>query len=131
MSFTLVISSAAHDPATRRALLFARALLDAGQTLGRVFFYQDGVQIASKLVVCPQDETDWAAAWQQLVQEYQLDAVVCIAAALRRGLLDSAEAQRYGKEAHNLAAGFVLAGLGDLHEALQKHERLVHFRGDA
>lgn len=131
MQFTLLISSAPHDPATRRALLFARALLAAGHSIGRIFFYQDAVQIASQLVVCPQDETDWAAAWQQLVQEQQLDAVVCIAAALRRGVLDAAEAKRYGKEANNLAAGFVLAGLGDLHEALQRHERLVHFRGDA
>lgn len=131
MQFTLLVSSSAHDPATRRAFLFAQALLAAGHSIGRIFFYQDAVHIASKLVVCPQDETDWAAAWQKLVQEQQLEAVVCIAAALRRGVLDAAEAKRYGKAGDNLAAGFVLAGLGELHEALQSQGRLVHFRGDA
>lgn len=131
MQFTLIVSSSPQDPATRRALLFARALLAAGQSIQRVFFYQDGVHVASRLLVCPQDETDWVAGWQALVREQQLEAVVCIAAALRRGVLDAAEARRYQKDADNLAEGFVLAGLGELHEALQHADRVVHFRGDA
>lgn len=131
MQFTLILSSSPHDPATRRALHFARAVLDAGHELTRIFFYQEAVHIASRLTVCPQDEENWAAHWQALVSEHQLDAVVCIAAALRRGVLDEAEARRYGKDADNLAPGFVLSGLGQLHEALQHSGRTVHFKGDA
>lgn len=131
MQFTLMLSAAPHDPATRRALRFAQALLAAGHHIARVFFYQDAVQIASRLIVCPQDEQDMAAGWQALVREHRLDAVVCIAAALRRGVLDAPEAARYGRDADNLADGFVLSGLGQLHEALQGSDRLVHFKGDA
>ncbi len=131
MQFTLVVCSSPQDPATRRALLFARALLAAGHGIRTVFFYQDGVHIASDSLVFPQDEHNWAAAWQALVGEQQLNAVVCIAAALRRGVLDEVEARRYRKTAVSLAEGFVLAGLGELHEALQASERVVHFRGDA
>lgn len=131
MQFTLIISSSPQDPGSRRALCFARAVIAAGNSLQRVFFYQDAVHLASRLLVVPQDEQDLAAQWQEFVRENQLDAVVCIAAGLRRGVLDEAEAQRYGKNADNLAAGFELSGLGQLHEAMQSAERVVHFKGDA
>lgn len=131
MQFTLILSSAPHDPATRRALCFAQAVLAAGHQLQRLFFYQDAVHIASRLTVVPQDEQNLAQQWQALVQEHQLDAVVCIAAGLRRGVVDAAEAKRYQKDSDNLAEGFVLSGLGQLHEALQSTDRTVHFKGDA
>ncbi len=131
MQFTLILSSSPQDPASRRALCFAKAVIDAGHQLQRVFFYQDAVHLASRLLVVPQDEQDLAAQWQEFVREQQLDAVVCIAAGLRRGVLDEAEARRYGKSADNLAEGFELSGLGQLHEAMQSADRVVHFKGDA
>ncbi len=130
MQFTLILSSSPQDPATRRALYFAKALLASGHQIQRVFFYQDAVHIASRLLVVPQDEQHLAQQWQEFVLEQELDAVVCIAAGLRRGILDQAEAKRYHKDADNLAAGFFLSGLGQLHEALQDTERMVHFKGD-
>ncbi len=131
MQFTLVVSSSPQDPASRRALCFARALVESGHSLLRVFFYQDGVHLGSRLPVLPQDEYDVTRQWQEFVREHQLDAVVCVAAGLRRGVLDAAEARRYEKDADNLAEGFELSGLGQLHEAMQQADRLVHFRGDA
>lgn len=131
MQFTLILSSSPQDPASRRALCFARAVIAAGHQLQRIFFYQDAVHLASRLLVVPQDEQHLAAQWQQFVRENRLDAVVCIAAALRRGVLDEAEARRYEKDADNLAAGFELSGLGQLHEAMQSADRVVHFKGDA
>lgn len=131
MKFVLLISSPPQSPATRRALRFAEALLESGHSLERVFFYQDGVQIASKLLVYPQDEINIAQQWQAFIQQHQLDAVVCIAAALRRGLVDESEAQRYQLSASNLANGYTLSGLGQLHEAIQQAERMIHFRGQA
>jgi tRNA 2-thiouridine synthesizing protein D len=53
-----------------------------------VFFYREGVHNASALASPPRDEHSLPLAWQQLAQEYQLDLVVCVAAALRRGILD-------------------------------------------
>ena len=73
---------------------------------------------------------DLPAAWREFIERHQLDAVVCIAAALRRGLLDSQEAQRYGRPAATLASGYSLSGLGQLHEAAQQADRLVCFGGD-
>ena len=62
--------------------------------------------------------------------EHNLDAVVCIAAALRRGVLNGEEAQRYARASHNLEAPWELSGLGQLHEAAQDADRLICFGGD-
>ncbi|MER2300062.1 MAG: sulfurtransferase complex subunit TusD, partial [Pseudomonas sp.] len=78
----------------------------------------------------PQDEQDIAGQWRTFVENNRLDAVVCIAAALRRGVLDEAEASRYQRPAVNLHQPWELSGLGQLHEAAQNADRLVCFGGD-
>lgn len=130
MRFAIAVFSPAHAPSSRRALRFAEAILAVGHQIERLFFYQDGVHSASGNIVAPQDECDIAAQWRQFITEHQLDAVVCIAAALRRGVLDASEASRYQREAANLPAPWVLSGLGQLHEAAQSADRLVCFGGD-
>lgn len=130
MKFAIALFSPPHSSASRRALRFTEAVLAAGHEVVRLFFYQDGVHSASANVVAPQDETDTAREWQALVAAHQLDGVVCIAAALRRGVLNAEEAARYGREAANLAGGWTLSGLGQLHEAAQLADRLVCFGGD-
>lgn len=130
MRFAIAVFSPAHAPSSRRALRFAEAILAGGHQIERLFFYQDGVHSASGNIVAPQDECDIAAQWRQFITKHQLDAVVCIAAALRRGVLDASEASRYQREAANLPAPWVLSGLGQLHEAAQSADRLVCFGGD-
>lgn len=130
MRFAIAVFSPAHAPSSRRALRFAEATLAGGHQIERLFFYQDGVHSASGNIVAPQDECDIAAQWRLFITEHQLDAVVCIAAALRRGVLDASEASRYQREAANLPAPWVLSGLGQLHEAAQSADRLVCFGGD-
>jgi tRNA 2-thiouridine synthesizing protein D len=130
MKFTLVIHSAPYQSASAdTALRFARALLASGHELYRVFFYRDGVHNASALASPPRDEQSVPLAWQLLAQEHQLDLVVCIAAAVRRGVLDENEAKRYEKPAANLAPGFELSGLGQLSEALIQSDRIITFGG--
>lgn len=129
MKFAIAVFAPAHSPASRRALLFTQAALDAGHEIVRLFFYQDGVHNASSNVVVGQDEADTAARWKALVTQHGLDAVVCIAAALRRGVLNSQEAQRYERPAANVSAPWDLSGLGQLHEAAQLADRLVSFGG--
>ncbi|MNE52324.1 putative sulfurtransferase DsrE [compost metagenome] len=85
---------------------------------------------ASGNVVTPQDELDLPTEWRAFVSAQQLDAVVCIAAALRRGVLNAEEAQRYQRPAVNLPAPWELSGLGQLHEAAQVADRLMCFGGD-
>lgn len=127
MKFAIALFSPPHSPASRRALRFAEAVLAGGHEIVRLFLYQDGVHSASATIVTPQDEQDTAAAWRTFIAEHQLDAVVCIAAALRRGVLDAQEAARYGRPAANLGAGWTLSGLGQLHEAAQLADRLICF----
>jgi len=129
MKFAIAVFSAAHAPSSRRALLFAQAVLAGGNEIARLFFYQDGVHSASANVVAPQDEQDTAAQWQAFVEANQLDGVVCIAAALRRGVLNEEEALRYQKPAANLSASWELSGLGQLHDAAQTADRLICFGG--
>ena len=129
MKFAIALFAPAHAPSSRRALRFAQAALDGGHEIVRLFFYQDGVHSASGNVVSPQDELDLPREWREFVQQHQLDAVACIAAALRRGVLNAEEAQRYGKPAANLEAPWELSGLGQLHEAAQLADRLISFGG--
>ena len=130
MKFAIALYSAAHAPSSRRALRFAEAVLAGGHEIVRLFFYQDGVYSASSNIVTPQDEPDLAQQWAVFVSEHQLDGVVCIAAALRRGVLNEAEATRYQRSAVNLTAPWDLSGLGQLHDAIQAADRLVCFGGD-
>jgi tRNA 2-thiouridine synthesizing protein D len=129
MKFAIALFSPAHAPSSRRALLFAQAVLAGGHEIVRLFFYQDGVHSASANIVAPQDEQDLAARWRDFVSLHQLDGVVCIAAALRRGVLNDEEAQRHQRPAANLSLPWELSGLGQLHDAAQSADRLICFGG--
>lgn len=131
MKFAIALFAPGHAPSSRRALRFAQAALAGGHEITRLFFYQDGVYSAASNTVSPQDELDLPHEWQSFVQTHQLDAVVCIAAALRRGVLNVEEAQRHSKAAVNLEAPWELSGLGQLHEAAQLADRLVCFGGQS
>ncbi len=127
MKFAIALLSGAQDPAARSALEFARAVMASGHSINRLFFYRDAVQLASSLGVQPQDESDLAAEWRQFIQQHELDAVVCIAAALRRGVLDEAEAKRWERIGSNTGAPWVLSGLGQWVDAIQRADRAVTF----
>ncbi|MCY1280615.1 putative sulfurtransferase DsrE [compost metagenome] len=130
MKFAIALFAPPHAPSSRRALRFAAACLAGGHEIVRLFFYQDGVHSASANVVPPQDEPNLSTEWTEFVRKHQLDGVVCIAAALRRGVLNPEEARRYERPAANLAEGWELSGLGQLHEAAQMADRLVSFGGN-
>jgi len=113
--------------ATHSAWHFARAVLERGHTIERVFFYHDGVYNASALTAPPQDEQNLPLKWQQLAEDNDFELTVCIAAAVRRGILDENEAQRYSKPAANLEQGYQLSGLGQLVDAGLTSDRLISF----
>jgi tRNA 2-thiouridine synthesizing protein D len=89
--------------ATDSAYLFARAAIEKGHEVSRVFFYHDGVNNSTRLTEPPQDDRHIVNRWSKLAQEHGVDLVVCVAAALRRGIKDE-----------NLAPGFRISGLGQL-----------------
>ena len=128
----MIFSIAVYAPpyssqASHSAYRFASALLANGHTLYRVFFYCDGIHVASELATPQQDEINLTTAWQQLSSTHSIDLVVCIAAALKRGLFNQQEAARYEKHASNLATGFEISGLGQLVDASIASDRLVTF----
>ena len=128
MIFAINVYSAPYSSqASYTAYQFAKSLLSQGHELYRVFFYQDGVHNATRLASPPQDEFDLYKAWQELAVNYNIDMVVCIAAALKRGILNEEEAARYQKDANNLGEGFTLGGLGQLIEAAVEADRLITF----
>ena len=113
--------------ASDTAYQFTKAALERGHEIFRVFFYNDGVNNGTRFAVPPQDDRNLQKLWSALAEKYQLDLVVCIAAAQRRGILDKDEAKRHGKDADNIAPGFRISGLGQLVEAGIVAERLVTF----
>lgn len=130
LRYTLVITGAPYtSQAPQTALSIAGALVSAGHRIDRVFLYGDGVLLASELNCPPSDETDWTRAWSAFLTEHQIPAIACIASALRRGLLDATEQARYQKPAHNLAAPFELAGLGEWVDGIRQSDRLLQFNG--
>ena len=92
-----------------------------------MFFYHDGVNNGTRLMVPPSDDRNIQKRWTELAEKHKLDLVVCIAAAQRRGLLDDSEAKRHGKDASNIAPSFRISGLGQLVEAGIQADRLVVF----
>lgn len=113
--------------ASDTAYQFARAALRKGHQIVRVFFYHDGVYNSSCLTTAPQDDRAIVQRWSELAAEHQVDLVVCIAAAQRRGIVDEAEAQQHQFSATNLAPGFRIAGLGQLIEATLNSDRFIQF----
>ncbi len=109
------------------AYQFAKSALAKGHEIFRVFFYHDGVNNATRLSVPPQDDRNIGKQWSELAKEHNLDLVVCIAAAQRRGLMDADEAKRQGLDADNIAEGFRISGLGQLIEAGIECDKLVVF----
>ena len=102
--------------ASDTAYNFTKAALEKGHEVFRVFFYHDGVNNANKLSEPQSDDRNLVKLWSDLAKQYDLDLVVCIAAALRRGLKDEL-----------VAEGFHISGLGQLIEAGIQADRLVVF----
>jgi tRNA 2-thiouridine synthesizing protein D len=127
VKFTLLVTAAPHRENAWQALQFCRAALARGHEVVRVFFYGDGVAHGSALLTPPQDEADVGGAWQALAAEHGIELVVCIAAALRRGLVDADTAAREEKPVANLATGFTVSGLGQFAEAMLDADRVVSF----
>ncbi|MGB1238013.1 MAG: sulfurtransferase complex subunit TusD [Pseudomonadales bacterium] len=127
MIFSLLIYASPNTQSEQSALRFSRAAIAQGHQLHRVFFYGDSVNAASNNTVTPRDEVDITDDWLALMAQPKIDLVVCIAAAVRRGLLDAQEAQRHQKPAINLRQGFALSGLGQLADAIINSNQLITF----
>jgi len=102
--------------ASDSAYQFAKAAVEKGHKVMRVFFYHDGVNNSNKLSEPQSDDRNLIKLWSEFAQQHDVDLVVCVAAALRRGIKDDV-----------LAPGFRISGLGQLIEAGIVSDRLVVF----
>ena len=128
MKFGILVNEGPYThQASDTAWQFAKAALEKGHEIFRVFFYHDGVYNGSRLTVPPQDDRNIVTLWSELAEKHKLDLVVCVAAAQRRGVLDEDEAKRGKKDADNIAPGFRISGLGQLIEAGIQCDRLMVF----
>lgn len=117
MKFGILINEGPYQhQSSDTAYQFVKAALAKGHNIHRVFFYNDGVNNATKLTDPPQDDRNIVARWSELAKEHKIDLVVCVAAALRRGIREE-----------NLAAGFRISGLGQLIQTGIESDRLVVF----
>ena len=128
MKFAIQINTSPyHAHAGYSGYQFIVAALALGHEIVRVFFYHDGVYHAFKYNNPPDDELAQTRLWSQLASAYQLDLVVCIAAAQRRGLVTQAELSALDNQANEVAQGFRLAGLGQWLEATLLADRFLVF----
>ena len=128
MIFTVAVHGAPYAGfANHHALGFCESLLQQGHQLNRVFFYHEGVLTGLNSRVVPQDEVDVVQRWLDLKEQYAVELAVCIANALKRGVINASEQTRYNKPAATLRPEFELVGLGQLIDAIAHSDRYVEF----
>ena len=128
MKLTIQVNEGPYQhQAADSAYQFTKAALEKGHEIFRVFFYHDGVNNGTRLTTPPQDDRNIVKRWSELAEEHNIDMVVRVAAAQRRGIVDEGEAERNGKDATNIAPGFRISGLGQLVEGGIQSDRLVVF----
>lgn len=128
MIYSIIVLGAPYASASATtAIKFTTSLLESGHSVFRVFFYHEGVHCANELSTPLQDELNLPEQWHTLKNQYNLDLVVCIAAGVKRGLLDSSEANRHEKNCSNVDSAFELSGLGQLVEATEQSDRVITF----
>ena len=112
MRFAIVVTGPAYGTQqASSAFQFAQALIAEGHELSSP----------------ASDEFDLVRGWQQLNAQHGVALNICVAAALRRGIVDETEAGRLGLASSNLQPGFTLSGLGALAEASLTCDRVVQF----
>lgn len=128
MKFSIVVYAAPYSSeSAATALRFAKTLIEQGHELYRLFFFGDGVHNVSRLTVVAQDEANLQRQWNELIEEHDIDSVVCVSSALRRGVLDQTEADRHEIANASAYESSEIAGLGQLIDAAQHSDRLVNF----
>ena len=125
----LVLSSPLAGQGARNAAAFAHAVIARGHHLHRVFFLDDGTYVGGAFSVFPQDEADRLLPWVELAEQHGIELALCVSSALRRGMLDVAEAERHEKTSASVHPAFTIAGLGQLVDACAKSDRLITFGG--
>ena len=125
----LVMSSPFTGQGAITAARFARSVLARGHSISRVFFLDAGTANGAAAAVYPQDEEDRLQPWVELAEQHEVELILCIASALRYGMLDGTEASRHEKLSATIHPAFTVSGLGQLVDASAGADRFVTFGG--
>lgn len=113
----LILDGPYQHQAADSAYHFTKAVLDKGHEIVGIFFYQDGVINATKLMDVPQDDRHIGKRWSEMGAQ-GVDLVACIGSAKRRGIIN------------DIAMPNVrISGLGHLVEIIAQADRLITFGG--
>ena len=123
----MVLSSPHASTHSHTALQYCQAAVAAGHNIYRIFFYHEAAYLANTSNCSPQDEINLPQSWQNFIQQNNIDAVVCIASGLKRGVLDNTEAQRYEKDHAILSPATELSGLGQWIDAVNQSDQHIIF----
>ncbi len=123
----MVYAAPHSSQAAASALKFAKTVLDQGHELYRLFFFGDGVHNANSLSIVAQDDRNLQQQWHELIKKYDLDSVICVSSAIKRGIIDERESQRYELNAVSAYDSSEIAGLGQLIDATLHSDRVVNF----
>lgn len=117
MKFTILVNTAPFSQqAAHTAYQFCKAVLEKNHHITRIFFYQDGVYNANKFLTAPMNETNLVNLWQALAMQYQVELVLCVSSATRRGITEE-----------TVAESFKISGLGQLMDAIIHSDRFISF----
>ncbi|GMT49548.1 MAG: sulfurtransferase TusD [bacterium] len=111
----LVLDGPYNHQASDTAYNFTKAAIEKGHEIEGVFFYNDGVINATKLMEPPSDDRNIAKRWSELGAT-GVKLTVCIAAAKRRGINDDV-----------VIDNAKISGLGQLVEMAVAADRLITF----
>jgi tRNA 2-thiouridine synthesizing protein D len=125
----LVLSSPCSGQGSATAVQFAQAVMERGHQIHHIFFLDEGTLAGAAATVTPQDETNSVELWASFGNRHNIELLLCVSSALKRGLVNAAEAQRYEKEAATVHRAFEIAGLGQLIDATFTSDRMITFGG--
>ena len=128
-TFSVLVTKPPYDSEhALKALRYCENLLQSGQIVDHVFFYQGGVNNANSLISPPSDEINLYQGWVDLLARYpSLKLLVCVTAATKRGLVNQQYANELGISQFTVQEPFAQAGLGDFFTRLHDCKQLVQF----
>jgi len=124
--FTITINSGPMSAGVKSALFFAKAAINL-YPISQIFFLGDGVYSASSLITPMTDEFNSCYEWKHFHEVHHVPLNVCIASALRRGLINKDEAMNNNHQHYNIQPPFQLSGLGQLVKDFDSHHKIIQF----
>lgn len=126
--YSILITSAPHEgQEAQKALAFANQLLADGHDIENIFFYGSGVLHANGFMLETGDEFFPYKHFVDLAQAHTIPLLVCVTAAVKRGVVSELEAKDNGLSGSNLREPFQQVGLGAFFTALHDCDKLVQF----